>query len=264
MPFGSIGLTRVRDRPVAREPRPARDRAGRASARSSRSPAHWRVVADLVLIGLFGGFYIVPLYALIQERSRARAPLAHHRRQQHPERAVHGGVGGPRHRAARRRAVDPASSSSSPALLNAAVALYIYRLVPEFLMRFLAWLLIHTMYRVRQGGPRATCRTRAPCIVVCNHVSYVDAIVIAACVRRPIRFVMDHRIFRIPLLVVPLPHDAHDPDRVGEGGRGAEGAARSRRRRRRCAPARSSASFPEGTLTDDRRAEPVPARRRSR
>ena len=32
-------------------------------------PAHWRVAADLVLIGLFGGFYIVPLYALIQERS---------------------------------------------------------------------------------------------------------------------------------------------------------------------------------------------------
>ena len=31
--------------------------------------AHWRVAIDLVLIGLFGGFFIVPLYALIQERS---------------------------------------------------------------------------------------------------------------------------------------------------------------------------------------------------
>src|SRR4029078_8628037 len=31
--------------------------------------AHWRVIADLILIGMFGGFYIVPLYALIQERS---------------------------------------------------------------------------------------------------------------------------------------------------------------------------------------------------
>ena len=40
-------------------------------------PAHWRVVADLVLIGLFGGFYIVPLYALIQERSeRSRTARA--------------------------------------------------------------------------------------------------------------------------------------------------------------------------------------------
>ncbi len=43
-------------------------------------------------------------------------------------------------------------------------------------------------------------RRRAPCILVCNHVSYVDAIVIAACVRRPVRFIMDHRIFRVPLL----------------------------------------------------------------
>src|SRR4029453_15569658 len=39
-----------------------------------------------------------------------------------------------------------------------------------------------------------------PCVVVCNHVSYVDAVVIAACVRRPVRFVMDHRIFKVPLL----------------------------------------------------------------
>ena len=74
----------------------------------------WRVAADLVLIGLFGGFYIVPLYALIQERSRARAPLAHHRRQQHPERALHGGVGaGSRIALLARRARRSRSSSSS-------------------------------------------------------------------------------------------------------------------------------------------------------
>ena len=44
--------------------------ASPGSTCSSRAPAHWRVAADLVLIGLFGGFYIVPLYALIQERSQ--------------------------------------------------------------------------------------------------------------------------------------------------------------------------------------------------
>ena len=44
------------------------------------------------------------------------------------------------------------------------------------------------------------CRSRVACVIVCNHVSYVDAVVIAACVRRPIRFVMDHRIFATPLL----------------------------------------------------------------
>ena len=37
-------------------------------------------------------------------------------------------------------------------LINAAVAVYIYALVPEFLMRFLAWLLVHTFYRVDEQG----------------------------------------------------------------------------------------------------------------
>src|SRR6185295_20269794 len=85
------------------------------------------------------------------------------------------------------------------ALMNAAVALFIFDLVPEFLMRFLAWILIHTVYRVRTEGLEHI-PDKGACIVVCNHVSYVDAVVIAACVRRPIRFVMDHRIFAIPLL----------------------------------------------------------------
>ena len=83
--------------------------------------------------------------------------------------------------------------------MNAVVALYIYSLVPEFLMRFLAWLLIHSFYRVDKDGLERI-PAEGACVVVCNHVSFVDAIVIAACVRRPIRFVMDHRIFGIPLL----------------------------------------------------------------
>jgi 1-acyl-sn-glycerol-3-phosphate acyltransferase len=84
-------------------------------------------------------------------------------------------------------------------LCNAAVAFYIYALVPEFLMRFLAWILVHTIYRVDQQGLDRI-PEEGPCVVVCNHVSYVDPVVIAACVRRPIRFVMDHRIFAIPFL----------------------------------------------------------------
>ena len=83
--------------------------------------------------------------------------------------------------------------------MNALVAIYIYSLVPEFLMRFLAWLLVHTIYRVHQEGLDRIPATGG-CVIVCNHVSFVDAIVIAACVRRPVRFVMDHRIFHLPLL----------------------------------------------------------------
>ena len=84
-------------------------------------------------------------------------------------------------------------------LMTAAVALFIFRLVPEFLMRFLAWLLIHSVYRVDKQG-LDNIPEEGACVLVCNHVSYVDAIVISACVRRPIRFVMDHRIFATPVL----------------------------------------------------------------
>ena len=133
-------------------------------------------------------------------------------------------------------------------IMNAFVALYIYGLVPEFLMRFLAWLLIHTMYRVHKEGLENV-PEKGPCIVVCNHVSYVDAVVIAACVRRPVRFVMDHRIFRVPLLnwifrtmnAIPIASAREDP---------AMKEARSWPRPMRCATGEIVGIFPEGKLTD--------------
>jgi 1-acyl-sn-glycerol-3-phosphate acyltransferase len=84
-------------------------------------------------------------------------------------------------------------------LMNAAVALYIYTLVPEFLMRFICWLLIHTVYRLEKRGLENIPEEGAA-VVVANHVSFVDALVILAASPRPIRFVMDHSIFRIPVL----------------------------------------------------------------
>ena len=81
--------------------------------------------------------------------------------------------------------------------MNAAVAAYIYTLVPEFLMRFICWLLIHTVYRLEKRGLDHIPEEGAA-VVVCNHVSFVDALVILAASPRPIRFVMDHRIFKTP------------------------------------------------------------------
>ena len=197
VPFGSIGLTVFAvDLWFATGSMQANGLSGIATFLSV--PAHWRVVADLMLIGLFGGFYIVPLYALIQERSepayRSRIIAANNILNALFMVASAG------------LAIALLSAGLSipylflvTGILNAVVALYIYKLVPEFLMRFLAWLLIHTMYRVHKEGLDNVPETGG-CIVVCNHVSYVDAIVIAASVRRPIRFIMDHRIFRVPLL----------------------------------------------------------------
>ena len=85
------------------------------------------------------------------------------------------------------------------AALNVVVAVYIYALLPEFLMRFIAWLLISVVYRIRPSG-LANIPAEGPAIVVCNHVSYMDPILLSGSVRRPMRFVMWYRIFQIPLL----------------------------------------------------------------
>ena len=130
--------------------------------------------------------------------------------------------------------------------MNALVAVYIYSLVPEFLMRFLAWLLVHTFYRVRQEGLE-NIPDEGPCIVVCNHVSYVDAVVIAACVQAADS--LRHGSPDIPRAAagVHLQGDAGDSDRPGARGSGAEEPRIRRGRRRRSPPARSSASSPKAT-----------------
>jgi 1-acyl-sn-glycerol-3-phosphate acyltransferase len=160
--------------------------------------AHWRIALDIVLLGVFGGFYTVPLYALIQSRSqpshRSRIIAANNILN-----ALFIVVSALVAIGLVRAGVSIPQLCLVVGVMNALVAAYIYSLVPEFLMRFLAWLLVHAFYRVRIEGLE-NIPDDGPCVVVCNHVSYVDAVVIAACVRRPIRFVMDHRIFRVPLL----------------------------------------------------------------
>ena len=143
------------------------------------------------------------------------------------------------------------------AVMNAAVALYIYRLVPEFLLRFIVWMLIHTVYRLRTRG-LGQIPEEGPAVLVCNHVSFVDALVIAAACRRPIRFVMDHRVFHWPLLSFVFRHSRGDPDRARKGRRGdAEAAfAEVSRPSRR---ARAGRPVPEGQITSDGETRRLPA-----
>ena len=85
------------------------------------------------------------------------------------------------------------------ALANVLVASYIYSVVPEFLIRLLVWMLTHTMYRVKHHGMEHI-PDEGPCMLVCNHVSYVDALLLAGAIRRPVRFVMFKPIYDMPLL----------------------------------------------------------------
>jgi 1-acyl-sn-glycerol-3-phosphate acyltransferase len=197
VPFGSIGLT-VFALDLAYASPAAHAGPLMGVAEFLRTPGSFRVLFDLAMIGLFGGFYIVPLYALIQSRSE----------RSHQSRIIAGNnilnalfmvIGAAVAALLLSRGLSIPQLFLVTALMNAAVAVFIYTLVPEFLMRFLAWMLIHTMYQVDKTGLEHI-PDEGPAVVVCNHVSFVDAVVIMGVCRRPVRFVMDHRIFKIPVL----------------------------------------------------------------
>ncbi len=156
------------------------------------------ILFDITMIGIFGGLYIVPLFALIQTRCDPK----------HLSRTIAGMnilnalfmvVASLSAVAMLEKGFTIPEIFMATAVLNAIVAVYIFSLVPEFLMRFIAWILIHTIYKVRSINTDRIPDEGAG-VLVCNHVSYMDAIVIMASSPRPVRFVMDHRIFKIPFL----------------------------------------------------------------
>jgi hypothetical protein len=124
----------------------------------------------------------------------AHTPRPHHRGQQHPQRAVHDRQLAHRRRLAGRGFTVPQIFLFT-GLANAVVAFYIFMLVPEYLLRFVAWVLSRFVYRFKVQGDQHL-PTQGAAVLVCNHVSFVDAVLLMAASPRPIYFVMDHRIFR--------------------------------------------------------------------
>jgi 1-acyl-sn-glycerol-3-phosphate acyltransferase len=217
------------------------------------APSHWRVMADLALLSLFAGLYSVPMYALIQLRSQ------------------------PTHRAriiAANNILNALFMVASSliaavllkigmtipqiflvvALLNAIVASYIFLLVPEYLLRFVAWVISHLVYRFKVNGDEHV-PVNGAAILVCNHVSFVDAVLLMAASPRPIVFVMDHRIFKFPLLgtlfrlakAIPIAPRAEDPEAYEKAFERAAQVLRD---------GDLLAIFPEGALTRDGTLQP--------
>lgn len=217
VPFGSIGMSLFAVDLYFAQPEAAVSTVSSISDFLSRAGS-WRILADLALLGAFGGFYSVPLYALIQKRSKRR----------HLSRIIAANnilnallmVS-----AAVISVVVLQLGLSIPelfliiAVLNAVVAIYIYSLLPEFLMRFLAWLTINIVYRIRPIGLDNIPQEGAA-IVVCNHVSFMDPIILGGSVTRPMRFVMHYKIFQMPLLsfifrtakAIPIASRSEDED----------------------------------------------------
>jgi 1-acyl-sn-glycerol-3-phosphate acyltransferase len=217
VPFGAIGMSVFAiDLYFASRGLPATEVMGIGAFLAQ--PAHWRVLADLALLSLFAGLYSVPMYALIQIRSQ------------------------PTHRAriiAANNILNAlfmiASSLIAGALLsadftipqiflfvglaNAVVAFYIFLLVPEYLLRFIAWIATRCVYRFKVTGDDNIPTTGAA-ILACNHVSFIDAVLLLAASPRPIYFVMDQRIFRISVLgtlfrlakAIPIAPRSEDPE----------------------------------------------------
>ncbi len=159
---------------------------------------HWRLIADILLLGVFGGLYIVPLMAMVQQRSEP----------EHLSRVIAGNniINSLLMVISAIMAIAVLSAGYSiadlflvVAVLNALVAIYIYSLVPEFLMRFMVWLLIHSVYHIKAKG-LDNIPDKGAAVLVCNHVSYVDPVILAGCIRRPARFVMYFKIYNIPVL----------------------------------------------------------------
>lgn len=217
---------------------------------------HWRVMADLLLLSLFTGLYSVPMYALIQLRAQ------------------------PTHRAriiAANNILNAlfmiASSVIAGLLLksgftipqiflftgiaNAVVAFYIFMLVPEYLLRFVAWITSHFVYRFKVVGDKHIPVT-GPAILACNHVSFVDAVLLMAASPRPICFVMDHRIFKLPVLgwlfrlakAIPMASQKENP---------AVYKAAFERAAQVLRDGELLAIFPEGSITRDGQLQPFKA-----
>lgn len=217
VPFGAIGLTFFGIDLYFASPTSAAVFTGLGNFFSVA--ANWRIVFDLMMLGIFSGFFIVPLYALVQQNSSPS----------HRSRVIAGNN--------ILNAFFMVISAITAmlllgnmgftipelflftAILNLVVTIYIFTVVPEFLMRFLVWMLIHTIYRVEVKGIENIPENGAA-IVACNHVSFVDPLIVGGVIRRPVRFVMYYKIYGIPLLhfifktgkAIPIAGRREDPE----------------------------------------------------
>lgn len=158
----------------------------------------WFVLGSLFFLSVFGGFFTVPLYAMIQSRSKP----------ENRSRTI-----------ASNNIINSLFMIASAVFaiicfklgfsvtelilmtvaLNALVSIYIFTIIPEFLLRFCVWILMCTIYRLKVKGLE-NIPDEESAIIVSNHVSFVDAVLIFGSIPRPIKFVMYYKIYNQPFL----------------------------------------------------------------
>ncbi len=252
VPFGSIGLTLFGLDVYFAHP----DRAVLHDLNAWAfliAPGNWRAALDFTLIGLFAGFYIVPLFALVQSRAE-KSELSRVIAGNNIINALFIVASAIAGILAQKFGLSIPQLFLGTAILNALVAIYIYTLVPEFLMRFLSWILVSALYRIQPEGLE-NIPEEGPALLVCNHVSFMDALIVGGLVRRPVRFVMYYKIFNIPLLsfifrtarAIPIAGSKEDPAMLARAMDEIDAAL---------AAGDLVCIFPEGALTGDGQIQP--------
>ncbi|MEM1080343.1 MAG: MFS transporter [Pseudomonadota bacterium] len=254
VPIGAAGLTVFGLDLMWASPNVALVDAGYAEVLAM--PGIGRVVFDLLMIGISGGLFIVPLYALIQAQSRddQRAQVIAGMNILNALFMVLASV--------LAIVLLTVVELSIPtlfgvvAVLNLLVAIYIFTLVPQFVLRFLMWILSRLIYRVdaRGSGLKQIPET-GPALVVCNHLSYMDPLIVGGTIHRPIRFVMTHKIYQLRGLTwlfklagaIPVAPAKVDPDLLKRAFEAVDDAL---------ANGELVGIFPEGGLSPDGEVQP--------
>lgn len=187
-----------------------------------QNSSNWRIVIDLVGLSIFSGFFTVPLYTFVQQysedavRSRVIAGLNIINALFMVFSAI-------------LLAGFYASGFTMPQIfailsgLNLLVAIYIYKQIPEFLLRFFCVFLLKLVYRVKVTGQEHIPK-EGGCILTCNHVSFSDWLVVYGAIKRPVRFVMYYKFMKIPFIsllfkdagIIPIAGFKEDKEILGK------------------------------------------------
>ena len=249
VPLGAIGMTVFGADLFFAHPQIVGEK-GLALMQVIAQPGVKRVMFDLFMMAIFSGLYIVPLFALVQSRSdkdKVSRVIAANNILNALFMVVAAGLS---YVALNVLHWTIPQLLLSVALLNAFAAIYIFSLVPEFLMRFVAWVLTKLMYNVDVKGIEDNVPDEGPVLIVCNHVSYMDALILGGAIPRPTRFVMYYKIFQIPVAswffktarAIPIAGAKEDPETMQKAFDEVDKAL---------AEGEIVGIFPEGKLTTD-------------
>jgi acyl-[acyl-carrier-protein]-phospholipid O-acyltransferase / long-chain-fatty-acid--[acyl-carrier-protein] ligase len=159
--------------------------------------SYFQLLPILAALGFFGGFFIVPVSAILQ-----------HRPSKEQKGAILAAAGwlswvgilvaaGFYWVVAAALQLGPRGVFLIGALMTLAATVYVVWLLPDSLVRFVFWVLTHTVYRIRVEG-RDNIPSKGGALFVCNHLSLVDALLLLASTDRHVRFIMFKGIYEQP------------------------------------------------------------------